>query len=328
MKLVFLGTPDFSLKSLKKLYENNFEIEAVVTNTDKEKGRGRKLTSSPVKEFAIEKNLKLFQPLKIRKNEEFEDEIRKLKPDFIIVVAYGKILPKSFLDIPKYGAINVHGSLLPNYRGASPIQYSILNGDKETGITTMFMDEGMDTGDIIRQEKIHIQDNETTGELWEEMGDLGSKLLIKTLNEINEIIKKNPDVNNEKLKKLIGAKKQGDNFTLAPMLTKEMAEINWNNNINDIYNLIRGLNPIMGAYTYFNGNKVKIWSAEKIYDDDIESNNLYINYKKYKNGDIILKDPKIGLFVKSNGGIISIIELQAENSKKMNVRDFLNGNKL
>ena len=164
MKIIFMGTPDFAQKSLESVYNAGYEIIGVVTNPDKPKGRGMKLTFSPVKEFAVENGLQVYQPTKVRGNVEFIEEIKALNPDVICVVAYGKILPKEILEIPKYGCINVHGSLLPQYRGAAPIQWAILNGDTKTGITTMYMDEGMDTGDMIFKEEVEIGENETTGE--------------------------------------------------------------------------------------------------------------------------------------------------------------------
>ena len=181
MRIVFMGTPDFAKESLEAIYNAGHEIIGVVTNPDKPKGRGMKMVASPVKEFAIEKGLKIYQPLKVRNNTEFIEEIKDLNPDVICVVAYGKILPKEILDIPKLGCINVHGSLLPKYRGAAPIQWAVLNGDKTTGITTMYMDVGMDTGDMILKEEVEIGDDETTGELWDRLSKIGGKLLVKTL---------------------------------------------------------------------------------------------------------------------------------------------------
>ena len=251
LKVVFMGTPDFAQESLKCVYEAGHEIVGVVTNIDKPKGRGMKLIGSPVKEFAVEKGLKIFQPIKVRKNEEFINEIKQLNPDVICVVAYGKILPKEILDIPKLGCINVHGSLLPQYRGAAPIQWSILNGDKETGITTMYMDIGMDTGDMILKEKVTIGEDETTGELWNRLSEIGGKLLVKTL----ELVEKGE----------APREKQGEEYTLAPMLNKEMAKIDWeNNSVAQIKNLVRGLNPIMGAYTFLGDKKLKFWKVDKL----------------------------------------------------------------
>ncbi len=353
MKIVFLGTPDFALKSLQALYENGNEILAVVTNQDKPKGRGMKLIASPVKRFAIEKNIKVMQPLKVRNNTEFINEIKDLNPDLLCVVAYGKILPKELLDIPKYGSINVHGSLLPKYRGAAPIQWAVLNGDKETGITTMFMDEGMDTGDMIFKEKVTIGEDETTGELWNRLADVGANLLVKTVNRIDEITKnimkddKTPSNNDvgqasreektkatdseatqklskaeliEQLKDKIGAQKQEGDFTLAPMLNKEMAQIDWNKSAQEIKNLVRGLNPIMGAYTFINGKKIKIWKVN-VCDSLQEAEGK-------QNGEIIIADRKKGLFIKTENGVIEVLEVQGENGKKMDIKSFLNGNKI
>ena len=184
MDIVFMGTPDFAVESLKSLQQAGNNILAVVTNTDKPKGRGNKVVSTPVKDYALEHNIKIYQPSKIRNNVEFMEEMKKLKPDLFCVVAYGKILPEELLNIPKYGAVNVHGSLLPKYRGAAPIQWAILNGDKTTGITTMYMDEGMDTGDMILKKEVFIEDNETTGMLWERLSKMGGELLVETLKKV------------------------------------------------------------------------------------------------------------------------------------------------
>ena len=211
MKVVFMGTPDFAQKSLEALYNARHEILAVVTNIDKPKGRGMKLVESPVKEYAKSKNLTIFQPEKVRKNIEFIEQIKKLKPDVICVVAYGKILPSEILEIPKLGCINVHASLLPKYRGAAPIQWAVLNGDKTTGVTTMYMDVGMDTGDMILKQEVEIGENETTGELWDRLSIIGADLLVKTLKQIE--------------KGTAPRIKQSDDFTMAPMLNKEISKI-------------------------------------------------------------------------------------------------------
>ena len=320
MKIVFMGTPDFAEKSLESLYEAGYDIAAVVTNVDKPKGRGMKLVPSPVKEFAMEKGLKVFQPVKVRNNEEFIEEIKNIAPDLICVVAYGKILPKELLDIPKYGCINVHGSLLPKYRGAAPIQWAVINGDKVTGITTMYMAEGMDTGDMILKEEVEIGENETTGELWDRMANVGAKLLVDTV-------------------KLIEAgkaprEKQGDDFSLAPMLNKEMAKIDWEEkNAEEIKNLIRGLNPIMGAYSFLNGKKIKFWRVEVLPSEDIEkefpeSSEYTKRIEKVQPGTVLFSDSKKGLYIKANNGIIRVLEIQGENAKKMGVCDFLRGNQI
>ena len=186
LKVLFMGTPDFAQESLKSIYEAKFNIIGVVTNPDKPKGRGMKMAYSPVKEYALEKNIAVYQPNKIKNNLEFLEEIKNMKPDIICVVAYGKILPKEILEIPRLGCINVHGSLLPKYRGAAPIQWAVLNGDKTTGITTMYMNEGMDTGDMILKEEVEISPEETTGELWEKLSKIGGNLLVETLKLIEE----------------------------------------------------------------------------------------------------------------------------------------------
>lgn len=320
MRIVFMGTPDFAEKSLQALWSSGFEIEAVVTNPDKPQGRGMKLVSSPVKKFAEEKNIKIFQPLKVRKNPEFIDEIKRINPDVICVVAYGKILPKELLDIPRLGCINVHGSLLPKYRGAAPIQWAVLNGDKKTGITTMYMNEGMDTGDMILKEEVEIGDNETTGELWERLSNVGANLLVKTLKLIEQ-----GEAPREK---------QGEEFTLAPMLDKEMAKIDWQNKTaEEIKNLVRGLNPILGAYSFINNKKIKFWKVENISDIELENEFPEIKEYQYKMKDIVpgtvlFSDDKNGLYIKANSGIIKVLELQAENARKMNINDFLRGNKI
>ena len=318
LKIVFMGTPDFAKVSLEKVYEAGYKIEAVVTNVDKPKGRGMKLVPSPVKQFAQEKGIKVLQPLKVRNNLEFIEEIKQIDPDVICVVAYGKILPKELLDIPKFGCINVHGSLLPQYRGAAPIQWAVLNGDKKTGITTMYMDVGMDTGDMILKEETKIGDNETTGELWERLAIMGGDLLVKTLKLIEE--GKAP------------REKQGADFTLAPMLSKEMAKIDWQaKTAEEIKNLVRGLNPIMGAYSYINGKKIKFWKVEVISEINLEKAfpelaEYAYKLKKIEAGTVLFSDAKKGLYIKANGGIIKVIELQGENAKKMNASDFLRGN--
>ena len=320
LKILFMGTPDFAKESLKDIYEAGFNIIGVVTNPDKPKGRGMKLTPSPVKEFALEKKLEIFQPTKVRKNEEFIEKVKELKPDVICVVAYGKILPKEILDIPKYGCINVHGSLLPKYRGAAPIQWAVLNGDKETGITTMYMNEGMDTGDMILKESIKIGEDETTGELWEKLSKLGGEMLVKTLKLVEE--GKAP------------REKQIGESSLAPMLNKEMALIDWeNSNVYKIHNLIRGLNPIMGAYSYFDGKKIKFWKSKAISRDEfLEQKQEFKEYSgkfdKLIPGTILISDDKDGLYIKANDGVLKILEIQGENAKRMETSDFLRGNQL
>ena len=308
MKVIFMGTPDFASESLKNLYEAGHEILAVVTNPDRPKGRGMKVIASPVKQYAIEKNLKIYQPEKVRKNQEFIDEIKSLNPDVICVVAYGKILPKEILEIPHLGCINVHASLLPKYRGSAPIQWAVLNGEKETGVTTMYMDIGMDTGDMILKEKVQIGEDETTGELWDRLSKIGGKLLVETLKQIEE--------------GTAPREKQSEDFTMAPMLDKKMAKIDWKNQTaSQIKNLVRGLNPIMGAYTFLKDKKIKFWKV------DIAKNiSLTEDMEKLANGVVVLSDPKDGLYIKTKNGILKVLEIQGENAKRMPIADFLRGN--
>ena len=311
MNILFMGTPDFARDSLEAVYNAGYNILGVVTNPDRPKGRGMKLVASPVKEFAIEKNLKIFQPEKVKKNEEFINQIKDLNPDVICVVAYGKILPKEILDIPRLGCINVHGSLLPKYRGAAPIQWAVLNGDKTTGVTTMYMDVGMDTGDMILKQEVDIGENETTGELWDRLSKIGGELLVETLKQIEN--RTAPRV------------KQSDEFSVAPMLNKEMAKIDWENKTaQEIKNLVRGLNPIMGAYTFLNGSKIKFWKVDVANSIDFDVDKI----KSLKNGSVIVSDQKQGLFIKTKQGILSVLEIQGENAKRMSINDFLRGNKI
>ena len=311
MKIIFMGTPDFARDSLEAVYNAGYEIIGVVTNPDRPKGRGMKMIPSPVKEFALEKELKIYQPEKVKNNIEFIDEIKSLNPDVICVVAYGKILPEEILNIPKLGCINVHGSLLPKYRGAAPIQWAILNGDKETGVTTMYMDKGMDTGDMILKEKVTIGEDETTGELWDRLSKIGGELLVKTLEQIET--------------RTAPREKQGEDYTMAPMLNKDMAKIDWENkSAIEVKNLVRGLNPIMGAYTFWNGKKIKFWKVDIAKENEIMVDNL----ETLKNGTVVVSNPKDGLYIKTKKGIIKVLEIQGENAKRMPIGDFLRGNNI
>ena len=310
LNILFMGTPDFAEESLKAIDKAGFNILGVVTNPDKPKGRGMKMVASPVKEYALERSIPVYQPVKVRNNPEFIEKVKKINPDVICVVAYGKILPEELLKIPKLGCINVHGSLLPKYRGAAPIQWAVLNGDKKTGITTMYMDVGMDTGDMILKKEVDIGDNETTGELWDRLAKIGGELLVETLNKIED--------------GTAPREKQGENFTMAPMLNKEMSKIDWENqSAIQIKNLVRGLNPIMGAYCYLNDKKIKFWKVDVV--NKFESEIKDIN--KLENGTVLIADPKEGLFIKTKEGILEVLEIQGENAKRMPIGDFLRGNK-
>ncbi len=309
MNIVFMGTPDFARESLKAIYEAGHNILGVVTNVDRPRGRGMKLQPSEVKEYALEKGLTIYQPERVKKNQEFIEEMEKLKPDAICVVAYGKLLPKKILNIPQYGCINVHGSLLPKYRGAAPIQWAVLNGEKVTGVTTMYMDVGMDTGDMILKEEVVIGENETTGELWDRLAKKGGELLVETLAQLE--------------KGIAPREKQGDDFSVAPMLSKEMAKIDWENqSAKEIKNLVRGLNPMMGAYTYLNGKKIKFWKVQVTTEDEIIAEDMDF----LRNGTVIVSDPRDGIFIKTKEGILKVLEIQGENARKMAIQDFLRGN--
>ena len=310
LKIVFMGTPDFAKESLKALVEAKYDIEAVVTNPDKPKGRGMKMMMSEVKQYALEQGIqKIYQPEKVKNNQEFINELKAINPDLIVVVAYGKILPQEILDIPKYGSINVHGSLLPKYRGAAPIQWAVLNGDKVTGVTTMYMGAGMDTGDMILKEEVEIGESETTGELWDRLSVVGAKLLVKTIKQIEDGTA--PRI------------PQGEEFSIAPMLNKEMAKIDWENKTaQEIKNLVRGLNPIMGAYTFLEDKKIKFWKVDVANEEEIMAEGLEI----LRNGTVIVSNPRDGLFIKTKEGILKVLEIQGENAKRMPIGDFLRGN--
>ncbi|MBR3152009.1 MAG: methionyl-tRNA formyltransferase [Clostridia bacterium] len=303
-----MGTPDFAKESLEGLVEAGYDVAAVVTNPDKPKGRGMKMIFSPVKEYAVSKGLEVLQPVKIRNNDEFIEKIKTCEPDVICVVAYGKIIPKEILEIPKLGCINVHGSLLPKYRGAAPIQWAVLNGEKKTGITTMFMDIGMDTGDMVLKEEVEIGEDETTGELWDRLSKIGADLLVKTISLIEK-----GEAPREK--------QDESEATYAPMLTKEIGKINWSEYSSQrIKNLVRGLNPIMGAYTFLDERKLKIWKTECI--------DRFSCPPDTEPGTILESSERTGLYVKTIDEVISILEIQAENSKRMNIKDYLRGNKI
>ena len=320
MKIVFMGTPDFARDSLSAIYDAGHEITAVVTVPDKPKGRGMKLIPCEVKEYAIEKNIKVYQPEKLRENKEIVDILKNINPDVICVVAYGKIIPKEILEIPKYGCVNVHPSLLPQYRGSAPIQWAILNGDKETGVTTMYLDEGMDSGDIILQTKTLIDKDETSGELWDRLSKIGAELLVETLEKIEN--KTAPRI------------KQPEEFTLAPMLEKSQAKIDWENKTaQEIKNLVRGLNPIMGAYAVLNQKKIKFWKVDKLSIDEFI--NKYPEFKEYEYrfleidpGTVLYIDKKEAIYIMAKEGIIKVLEIQGENAKRMPTPEFLRGNRI
>ncbi|MPW26031.1 methionyl-tRNA formyltransferase [Alkalibaculum sp. M08DMB] len=304
MRIVFMGTPDFAYVPLNALIESNrHDVVAVITQPDKANTRGRKIVYSPVKALAIESKLDILQPANI-KNIDAINAISKLNPDIVVVVAYGQLLPLEILNMPKYGCINIHASLLPRYRGSAPIHWSIINGEVETGVTTMYMDQGMDTGDIIYQEKVKIGDQTTVGELYEELAVLGTNLLLKTLADLET--------------GTAPRKKQDEKLSsYAPLLTKDMARINWNNTTSNIINLIRGTNPWPVAYTHYHDQKVKIYTA-KSYESPEEID--------YKPGTIIRYEKNKGLLIKTMDSSLYLQVIQFSNKKRMHIDDYLKGN--
>ena len=244
MKIVFMGTPEFAVPALEALIEK-FDVEAVFTQPDKPKGRGKKLAMSQVKEVAVKHDIKVFQPEKLKKDRETIEELKNIAPDFIIVVAYGQIFSKEILEIPKYGCINLHASLLPKYRGAAPINWAIINGEKVSGNTTMFMDEGLDTGDMLLKSEAQITDSMTAGELHDKLMEQGGELLVNTIKGIMD----------GKIKRI---KQEDDKSCYSPMLSKETGKIDWTKGGKKINNLIRGLNPWPLASTHYNGEVKKI----------------------------------------------------------------------
>lgn len=305
IKVVFMGTPEFACESLKEIYEAGFNIVGCFTNPDKPSGRGMKLKASPVKEYAIEKNIPIYQPKKIRNNQEVLDILDKLAPDVIAVVAYGKILPKEVLDIPKYGCINVHGSLLPKYRGAAPMQWALINGEKETGITTMFMDVGMDTGDMLLKEEIEIKDDYNLETIHDKLMVIGAKLLVKTIDGVvSGTITRIP---------------QPKDGTYAPMITRDMTKIDFNRSAREIFNFVRGLSPFPGTYMELeDGRKYKVFDVSYKEDKNIDST--------VEPGDILLMS-KDSLYIRCKDGYVMINKIQPENSKRMDIRAFMAGNR-
>lgn len=265
MKIIFMGTPNFAVPSLEALIEK-YGVEAVFTQPDRPKGRGKKLAFSPVKEVAVKHNIKVLQPEKLKEDREAVEYLKELNPDFIIVVAFGQLLTKEVLDIPKYGCINLHASLLPMYRGAAPLNWVIVNGEKVTGNTTMLMDVGLDTGDMLLKDEVEITENMTTGELHDILMVRGGKLLIDTIEGlVDNTIKP--------------IKQEGDTC-YAKMLNKTTGKINWENNAQDIHNLIRGLNPWPIAHTTYNEQSMKIYESKVINEDSNKEPGTIINVSK------------------------------------------------
>ncbi len=301
MRIVFMGTPEFAVPCLQKLIDCGHDISGVFTQPDKPQGRKMVLTPPPVKVLAVENGIKVYQPTKMRDGTAFE-MLKEANPELVIVVAYGKILPKEILEFPKYGCINIHASLLPKLRGAAPIQWSVINGFEKTGVTSMQMDEGLDTGNMLIRGEIEIGENETAGELHDRLSVLGAEILEKTIISLEK---------NE----LTSEKQNHSEFTYAPMLSKELSPIDWTMTAQQVHNKIRGLSPWPSANTRFNGKTVKIHKS------------VLSDLKGKTAGEIINADKKLVVSC-GDGNCIEILNLQAEGKKAMSAADFLRGNQI
>ena len=302
MKIVFMGTPNFAATALQELLNEELEIAAVYTQPDKPQGRKMKMTAPPVKELALHYNLPILQP-KTLKDEEVTAQMQEISPDLIIVVAYGKILPPEILHIPSMGCVNLHASLLPKYRGAAPIQRAILAGEKETGVTTMFMDEGLDTGDILLQEKVLIAENENSIELFDKMAHVGAKLLVKTIYALSN-------------KSITPILQDSEKSSYAAMITKEEGCIDFCQSAQKIHNIIRGLSGWPIAYAYLGNKKLKIHQSVLLNDLDNTTGNP---------GELV--DTK-RCIIQCQDGAIELLKVQLEGGKVMSGKDFLNGRKM
>ena len=301
IKAVFMGTPDFAVPTLQKMIDMGIEVTAVVTQPDKAKGRGKKVIYSPVKECALAHDLPVYQPVRIRKEPEFIQTLRDMQPDVIVVVAFGQILPKEILDIPRLGCVNVHASLLPKFRGAAPIQWSIIDGEEVTGVTTMLMDVGLDTGDMLLKAEIPMDPKETGGSLHDKLAAVGGELLEKTLIGLEA--------------GTIVPEKQDDSQAgeYARMLDKELGHIDFNQPAVVIERLIRGLNPWPSAYTYIDGKTLKIWEAEVL------DRNYGCEYGE------VAEVTRNCLIIQTGIGALSVKSVQLQGKKRMDIAAFLNG---
>jgi methionyl-tRNA formyltransferase len=301
MKVIFMGTPEFAVPTLKMLKDKGHEVLLVVTQPDKPSGRGNKLKKSEVKETAEELSLPVFQPQKIKSRESM-DVLKQYDPDVIVVVAYGQILNKEILEFPKYGCINVHASLLPKLRGAAPLNWAIINGEEKTGVTTMKMDTGLDTGDMLLKAEVEIDEEMNVGELHDILMHIGAELLIETLDKLK---------NDE----LVPEKQQDCLSDYAPMFDNENRKISWNSSSRNIHNLIRGLSPWPGAYFIMNDKKIKVYESE--YDGE----------KNYFQPGYVIKADESGIYVAACEGTIILKEIQMPGKNKMKVDAYLRGNK-
>lgn len=304
LRIIFMGTPQFAVPSLDRLYQAGLNIVGVITAPDKPAGRGMKITESAVKKYAIEKNLKILQPEKL-KDPSFIEELKALKADVQVVVAF-RMLPEIVWNMPPLGTINLHASLLPQYRGAAPINWAIINGEKETGVTTFKLQQEIDTGNILLQQKVGINDDETAGSLHDKMMEAGANLLLKTINQMAEGSLK-------QISQSSIAGSQHSTLKSAPKIFSEDCEINWNKNVEEIYNFIRGLSPYPAAFTYLKGKKLKVFTAQK------ESTEI-----SAKPGEVFT-DQKTFLKLTAADGFIHLREIQLEGKKRMKIEEFLRG---
>ena len=302
MKIVFMGTPDIAVGCLQKIIDEKHEILGVVTQPDKPVGRGKKMGMPPVKELALKYDIPVYQPIKAR-DEEFVQVLRELNPDLIVVVAFGQILPKSILDIPKLGCVNVHVSLLPKYRGAAPINWVIINGEEKTGVTTMYMDEGLDTGDMILTSEFALDDEITAGELHDIMKEEGALLLKQTIDLIAKGEAPRIPQNHEK-------------FTYAPIMNKTLGQIDFSKSAKEIHNLVRGVNPWPSAYTTYKGQTMKVWKTK------------VLNETSDKHPGTILKVDKEGIRVSTKDNVLLIKEIQMPGKKRVLVEEYIKGNSI
>ena len=301
MKIVFMGTPEFAVPALKKLIEKH-DVKAVFTQPDKPKGRGKKMSYSAVKEEALKHDIEIYQPVKLKDDHEMVNKLKEINPDFIIVVAFGQILTKEVLDIPKYGCINLHASLLPMYRGAAPLNWAIIKGEKVSGNTTMLMDVGLDTGDMLLKDEVEITENMTSGELHDILCERGAKLLLDTIDGVS---------NNT----IIPEKQEGETF-YAKMLDKNLAVIDWNDTAENIHNLVRGLNPWPITYTSYKDQRMKIFETE------------VLNEESAKEAGTILRVDKKGIVVSCGKKCILVKKIQFPNGKPLYVEQYINGHEI
>ncbi|NOW02732.1 methionyl-tRNA formyltransferase [Clostridium beijerinckii] len=301
MNIVFMGTPDFAVPSLQRMIKE-YNVTAILTQPDKPKGRGKKMAYSAVKEEGLKHEIPIYQPIKLKDDRDLIEKLKELKPDFIIVVAFGQILTKEVLDIPKYGCINLHASLLPMYRGAAPLNWAIINGEKISGNTTMLMDVGLDTGDMILKDEVEIPNNMTTGELHDILMVRGADLLVKSIEGIS--------------KGDIVPEKQGNETFYAKMLDKNIANIDWNKSAEEIHNLVRGLNPWPIAYTDYKNERMKIYETEVLKE------------KSNKEPGTIIDVSKNGVKVSCNEDVLLIKRVQFPNGKPLTIEQYINGHEI